>query len=190
MTTREIAASIQGVAGSTARAAGAMENVVQVADRAGDASRNILSEATEIHTEAEKLQREVEQFLSSVTVRSERRRFERISGSGAKAKLRLGGPASIEVPIQDLSRSGVALRHAGPVTLETEAELDLPDAGGPVSGKVIRVATGVVGIAFSTDAGTLARVDRCLERLAGVSKAAEVMTNGDKLAGGSPPPYP
>ena len=66
VTTREIASSIQGVAGSTAQAAQAMEHVVQVADQAGDASRNILSEAAEIGSEAEKLRREVEQFLNAV----------------------------------------------------------------------------------------------------------------------------
>jgi methyl-accepting chemotaxis protein len=173
VTTREIASSIQGVAGSTARAAHAMENVVRVADQAGDASRNILSEATEIGSESEKLRREVEQFLNAVQNDSgERRRFKRIAAHGVTAMLRLPGAAAVNATILDLSRTGVALRHPGTAAVGRDVEVELPDAGGPVTGRVIRAADGVVALTFSQDAATLVRIDRALASLSAVRKAA------------------
>ncbi|HEY0185367.1 MAG TPA: methyl-accepting chemotaxis protein [Rhodopila sp.] len=172
-TTREIASSIQGVAGSTAQAAQAMGHVVQVADEAGDASRNILGEATEIGTASERLRREVEEFLTIVQTDSgERRRFERIAGKGLSATMRLAGAPAVTALIQDLSRGGMALRHAGTIAVGREVEVDLPDAGGPVTGHVSRSADGVVAIAFNEDKATLGRVDRALASLSAVRTAA------------------
>ncbi len=106
-TTREIAASIEGVAGSTAQAAQAMGHVVEVADRAGDTSRNILADAGQVGTEATKLRREVEAFLVAVQTDSgERRRFERIAGNGVVATLTMPGAAPVKAVIHDLSRNG------------------------------------------------------------------------------------
>ena len=112
-TTREIASSIQGVAGSTAQAAQAMGHVLQVADQAGEASRNILTEASEIGSESETPRREVEAFLQAVNTDSgERRRFERIAGSGVTAMLRLPGAAATKVVVDGLSETGVGLNSA------------------------------------------------------------------------------
>jgi methyl-accepting chemotaxis protein len=173
VTTREIASSIQGVAGSTAQAAQAMENVVRVADRAGEASRNILTDAADIGSQAEKLRREVEQFLGAVqNDTGERRRFERMPGKGVTAMLRLPGAAPAKAVIQDISRSGIALRHGGTISVGRDVEVDLPDAGGPVTGRVIRAADGAVALAFSDDAAILARIDRALAKLSGVRQAA------------------
>ena len=174
VTTREIASSIQGVTESTVQAAQAMESVVQVADRAGDASRNILQEATEIGTEAEKLRREVEHFLHAVeTDAGERRRFERISGKGVSATLRLSGMKPVTTIIHDISKSGVALSHGGAATVGQTVEVDLPDAGGPVTGRVARVVgDGVIAISFNEEPSMLARVDRTLASLSGTRKAA------------------
>jgi methyl-accepting chemotaxis protein len=173
VTTREIAFSIQGVAGSTAQAAQAMENVVQVADRAGDASRTILNDATEIGAESEKLRQEVEQFLSAVkTDTGERRGFERISGKGVTATLRLPGTAAVKAVILDLSHSGMALRHSGTVAVGRDVEIDLPDAGGPVTGRVNRAGDGVVAITFKADQATPGRIDRALASLSAARNAA------------------
>jgi methyl-accepting chemotaxis protein len=173
VTTREIASSIQGVAGSTAQAAQAMGHVVQVADQSGDASRKILSEAAEISSESEKLRLEVEQFLNAVqSDTGERRRFERIAGNGVTAILRLPGKPAAKVIIGDLSRGGVALRHSGAVEVGWDAEVDLPEAGGPVTGRIVRVERGAVSIAFSDTPATLARVDRSLASLSEARKAA------------------
>jgi methyl-accepting chemotaxis protein len=173
VTTREIASSIQGVAGSTAQSAHAMENVVQVADRAGNASRNILGEASQIGTESEKLRREVEAFLQAVQTDSgERRRFERIAGNGVSATLRIPGTAAAKAVVHDLSRSGAALRYATPVPVGRDVEVDLPDAGGPVSGRVVRSGDGIVAIAFGEAPSMLARIDKALASLSAHRDAA------------------
>jgi methyl-accepting chemotaxis protein len=173
VTTREIASSIQGVAGSTAQAAQAMEHVVEVADRAGEASRNILSDSSEIGAAADKLRGEVEQFLDAVQNDSgERRRFERIAGNGVTATLRAPGMAPIKAVIHDFSRTGVALRHGGPVAAGKDVEIDLPDAGGSVTGRVVRAADGLVAIAFSEDSSMVARIERSLMSLSAPLKAA------------------
>jgi len=49
---------------------------------------------------------------------------------------------------------------------------DLPDAGGPLAGRVIRCADGVVAIAFVETPAMLAPVDRALASLTGERKAA------------------
>jgi methyl-accepting chemotaxis protein len=173
VTTREIASSIEGVAGSTAQAAQAMVHVVEVADQAGEASRKILSEAAEISSESEKLRLEVEQFLKAVqSDTGERRRFERIAGNGVAATLRLPGKTAMKATISDLSRGGVALRHSGAVEVGWDVEVDLPEAGGPVTGRVVRVEGGLVSIAFSDTPAMLVRVDRSLASLSAARKAA------------------
>ncbi len=167
VTVREIASSIQGVAGSTAQAAEAMGHVVEGADLAGGVSRNILAEANGIGSEAERLRQEVEQFLKSVQADShERRRFERISGRGVTATLQVNGATISRMVIQDISQSGIALRHAGVVPLGHEVEVDLPDAGGSVSGRVMRSGAGVLALAFSEDGTTFARLERALASVA------------------------
>ena len=173
VTTREIASSIQGVAGSTAHAAKAMESVVQVADQAGDASRHILSEANEISAELEKLRHEVEEFLHLVqTDTGDRRRFERIAGNSTTATLRLPGIAPAKAVITDISRSGIALRHCGQLAVGQDVEVDLTDAGGPITGRVIRAVDGAVAIAFNDAPSMLGRIDRALASLSARREAA------------------
>jgi len=170
VTTREIASSIQGVAGSTAQAMG---HVVEVADQASEASSSILGEVAEISSASEKLCLEVEQFLSAVqSDTGERRRFERIAGNGVTAMLRLTGKPAVNLIIGDLSRAGVALRHDGAMEVGQTVEVDLPEAGGPVKGRVIRVERGVVSVAFSDDPAMLVRIDRSLAGLSVARKAA------------------
>ena len=174
VTTREIASSIQGVNESTVQAAQAMESVVQAADRAGDVSRTILQEATEIGTEAAKLRLEVEQFLNAVqTDAGERRRFERISGKGVSATLQLAGTNAVKTVIHDISKSGVALSYGGMVKIGQSVGVDLPDAGGAVTGQIVRiVGNGVIGISFSEEPSMVARIERALASLSGIKQAA------------------
>jgi methyl-accepting chemotaxis protein len=68
-TTREIASSVQAVSGATAQTAQAMEHVVDVAEDAGNTSRDVLSGAANIGHEAENLRSEIDQFL--VAIRAE-----------------------------------------------------------------------------------------------------------------------
>jgi hypothetical protein len=172
-TTREIASAIQAVAGSTAQAAQAMGHVVQVADQAGGASRNILNEATEIGSESERLRREVEGFLQAVhTDSGERRRLERIAGNGVTVTFRLPGAVAAKAVIRDISRAGIALRYSGSATGGRDVEVDLPDAGGPVTGRIIRVVDGVMAITFSDTPAMLTRIDRALASLSARREAA------------------
>jgi len=173
-TTREIAASIQGVSRSTTQASQAMESVVAGADRAGDESRNILAIATEIGSEAGRLRDEVEQFLHTVqNDAGERRRAERLDSGGTSATIRRPGSPDIKAVVKDLSRSGVALRHAGSLGVGQSVEVDLPGAGGPVAANVVREKDGIAALNFDEDPVMLSRIDRALSSLsAGLAAAA------------------
>jgi methyl-accepting chemotaxis protein len=172
-TTREIAGNIQAVAGSTAQTAHAMENLVAVADTAGEASQKILAESVQIGGETATLNREIEQFLAAVKNDSvDRRRSERIVSNGITAMLRLPNAAPVRAAIQDLSRTGIALTYGAAVAVGLEVEVDLPDAGGPIKGLVVRGEGGVIGIDFNQDHATLGRIDRVLAGLASTAAAA------------------
>jgi methyl-accepting chemotaxis protein len=172
-TTREIAGSIQAVAGSTAQTAQAMKNLVAVADTAGEASRKILTDSVQIGSETNTLHTEIEQFLDAVkNDTGDRRRSERIAGRGITAMLRLPNAVPVRAAIQNLSRNGIALTHTASIAEGSEVEIDLPDAGGPIKGCVVRAAGGVIGINFNQDNATLARIDRVLAALADTKAAA------------------
>lgn len=173
-TTREIAASVQGVSRSTTQAAQAMESVVEVADRAGDESRNILTIAAEAGSEASRLRDEVEHFLHAVkNDASDRRHAERLQSPGVMATIRRPGAATMTVPVKDISRSGVALRHPVSLGIGQPVELEMRGSGGPIVGHVAREAGGVVAIHFSEDPIMVDRIDRVLSTLsAGLSNVA------------------
>ena len=172
VTTREIAASIQAVSGATAQTAQAMAHVVEVADAAGSASRDVQSGATEIGREADTLRGKVDSFLAAVRSDSgERRREERLAGNGVTAMLRVPGRDAVRVTVKDLSRSGVAV-HGASVPMGTAVAIELPDAGGAVQGQVIRAEGGIVALAFTDDAATRGRVDRALATLSSARAAA------------------
>jgi hypothetical protein len=78
----------------------------------------------------------------------------------------------VKLVIGDLSPGGVGLRHGGAMEVGQDAEVDLPEADGPVTGRVIRVERGIVSIAFRDDPAMLARVDRALASLSSARKAA------------------
>ncbi len=144
-----------------------MESVVQLADRAGDATRSILTVASEIGGEAGRLRGEVEQFLGMVhTDAGERRRAERLEGGGIVAMVRPPGSAAITAAIRDLSHTDVALQHSGSFPVGQDLEIDLPEAAGPVMGRVVSHEGGILAIQFRDDAVMLARIGRALSSLA------------------------
>ncbi len=86
LTTREIATRIKAVSGATEQSTEAMGEVVEVAGKAGSASREVFSGIAGIGKEADVLRAEVEQFLVMVRTDSdERRRFERLTVHGGRA---------------------------------------------------------------------------------------------------------
>jgi hypothetical protein len=56
--------------------------------------------------------------------------------------------SAVKLVIGDLSPGGVGLRHGGAMEVGQDAEVDLPEADGPVTGRVIRVERGIVSIAL------------------------------------------
>jgi methyl-accepting chemotaxis protein len=168
VTTREIAGSVQAVSGATAASAGAMEHVVGVADSAGDASRDVLAASGEIGREAETLRVEVDQFLTAVRDDSdsaERRRYERIDGKGAVARLQAAGRTT-EVGVRNISRGGALLDCDWSLAAGTPFEIELRGAGGSVTGRVVRCDKGGLAVVFNSDPATVARIDRVLDSLA------------------------
>ncbi|HEY1413983.1 MAG TPA: PilZ domain-containing protein, partial [Rhodopila sp.] len=100
------------------------------------------------------------------------RRFERIATNNVTATLRVPGAAPAKAFVRDISRSGIALRHDGPVAAGREVEIDLPDAGGAVSGRVIRAEGGILAITFNDAPAMLVRIDRALANLSSSREAA------------------
>jgi len=172
-TTHEIAASVQSVTAATGQTAQAMAHLVAVADNAGDASRHVQAGSTGIGREADTLKSQVEQFLEAVrSGNDERRRFERQQANGASAELRAPGQIATRAAINDMSRGGVALRYQGVLPAGSEVAIDLPGAGGALTGRVVRAADGILAVAFAEDAATLARVDRAIATLTAARSAA------------------
>jgi methyl-accepting chemotaxis protein len=162
-TTREIAANVQTVAAAGHQTATAMQQVVGGSDEAGSVSQQVLEAAGSIGQEAEKLRDEVDQFFTALRDETgNRRRYERIPGNGAMATLAAYGRAATSCVIQDLSRGGAALACDWPLRAGTEVTVELPGAGGAVSGRAVRSDGGVLAVLFRQDAESLARLDRVL----------------------------
>ena len=81
-----------------------------------------------------------------------------------------GGLVGIELPSGVGDAVGAAL------------EVSLPNAGGNVSGRVVRCDGREVGIVFNSDPANIARIDRALDGLAALAKAAN--SSGDSRASG------
>jgi methyl-accepting chemotaxis protein len=172
-TTRSIAASVHVVSGTTDQTAHAMQEVVGVADTAGTVSDQVLQAAAMIGREAETLRAEVGQFLTAVRDETgERRRYERIAGGGAMVVLRTAGREAARVALEDVSRGGAAVRCDWVLPAGTEASLELPQAGGPVSGRVVRASEGMLALVFRQDNESSARVDRAVAALQQARAAA------------------
>ena len=167
-TTKEIAASVQAVSGTTAGTATAMEHVVIVADNAGKISRDVLDGAAEIGHEAETLRSEVGHFLTAVRdeANGERRRYERISVHGVTVGLQAKGHPAEHVAVRNMSRGGAALACGWTVPVGTPVEVELPGGEGWVSARTVRSGNGEIGLVFSAEPTALARIDRTLASLA------------------------
>jgi methyl-accepting chemotaxis protein len=172
-TTRDIATSVQAVSGATIRSAQAMGHVVVVADQAGTASKGVLEGAAEIGQEATTLRTQVDRFLEAVRNDSgERRRFERIDGGNIRATLHLPGRNAASARVRDISAGGVALDCDERVAHGLEVSLELPAAGGAVTGTVIRSDGTTLALAFDEDEATRARVRRAIGALGNAEQAA------------------
>jgi methyl-accepting chemotaxis protein len=165
-TAREIAANVQAVTTATVRSAQAMGHVVVVADEAGSASREVIAGAVDIGHESETLRTQVDRFLAAVRDDSgDRRRTARAAGGNINVTLRLPGQNTVSVAVQNISSDGIALVCATRIPVGTAVSVELPEAGGAVTGKVSRAEGGTLAIAFHRDAENRARVERAVHAL-------------------------
>lgn len=172
VTTREIAVSVQAISGATAQTAQAMGQMVGVAEGVGDNSRDVLAGAASIRHEAENLRGEVDHFLAAIrTDANDRRRYERVPGNGAQVIFRAAGRDG-RVALGDLSRGGALLRCDWSLGAGAAVEIELPNGGGNVTGRVVRSDGQEVGLVFGGDPATLASIDRALDALAALPAAA------------------
>ncbi len=172
-TTREIATSVQAVSQATGETNRSMERVVDVADGAGGASRDVLSGAGDISQEAETLRAEVERFLGNVrSDMGERRDYERVSGRSEAVTLRTQGRPAAHAKLTNLSRSGAAIASDWTLAPGTMVEIDLPEGAGMVAARAVRSSDGEISLVFRADPEMLAHVDRALDHLTGVRHAA------------------
>ena len=173
VTTRELAGSVQAVAQSTGQTAHSMEDVVGVANQAGGVSRDVLAAADSIGHESQNLRSEVTNFLAVLRDASqERRRYQRVSANGAPAVLLVPGRDPIRTALRDLSRGGAALLCDLPLAAGTEVSVELPDAGQAVVARVIRSGAGFLAVSFHQDPAALTQIDRALEAVARIRRAA------------------
>ncbi|MDR3538928.1 MAG: methyl-accepting chemotaxis protein [Acetobacteraceae bacterium] len=167
--TREIASSVQTVTLGAEQTAQSMHDVSGTAVQADGSSKHVLKASEQLGETARTLQGEVDQFLRAMADDHEedRRRYERIPGNGAKAKLVVAGQPETDAVIENISRGGVALLTPVTASAGSEIQVTLPDAGGPVMARVVRAADGRLALCFRQDTATLGRVDRTLDRIGG-----------------------
>ena len=171
-TMREIASNVQAVSSMTTATASAMAHVVEVADGATSASREVMAGSGEIGREAETLRVEVDQFLVAVRDETgERRKYERVEGNGAKATMRAAGKTTQAV-LRDMSRGGALLECNWSLPAGSPVELDLPATTASVKARVVRAGNDGFAVVFTSDPVAVAHIDRALEAIGGRRDAA------------------
>ncbi|MFL6116764.1 MAG: methyl-accepting chemotaxis protein [Catenulispora sp.] len=165
--TQAIGQSVQTVSAATAEAEKAVQSVRVIASQTDAAGSSVLATADEVGRVADTLRIEVTDFLEAMCRHdSDRRAYERLPGSGAKATVRLRGAAPIEAVVRDVSRGGVALLCTLSAQPGAEVGLELPP-GSKVSGRVVRHSDGCLVVAFHQSMQNLAAIDRTLAAFGG-----------------------
>lgn len=164
--TREIAAKVQQVVGSSQQAVQAMIGAGQLADRSDDAGRRVLDAAREVEQEARTLGSELDAFLVAMRDMQERRKYERIAGAGAPVRLS-GSRGEAEARIADIGRGGVSLHGAlAGMPHGAAVRIQLPATATPVAARLVRHIPDGAAFAFRQDPESLALIDRALEAIA------------------------
>jgi methyl-accepting chemotaxis protein len=166
VTAREIATNVQAVSAATHQAVHAMTEVVEAADETDRVSRTVLDGATSIGHEATSIHGEIDQFLVAVhDDTGDRRRHERVAGNGAEVLVRIAGQPDRSAVLHDLSEGGANVNGAWQAQVGQEVELDLPNGGGGVAGRVVRCDAEGLALAFRQDRTTVESVVRALAAL-------------------------
>jgi methyl-accepting chemotaxis protein len=166
--TRGIVESVQAVTSATQQAARAMHDASAMSETASHTSDRVLQVAVEFRDTAETLDGEIKHFLDAManTAEQDRRRYERIPGHGAEARLQMSGQADVRLEIIDVSRSGMALRHTAKLDRGAEVRVELPGATAAVLARVVRADGKTIALAFRQDPAALAQLDRVLDGIA------------------------
>ncbi|MGD0105854.1 MAG: methyl-accepting chemotaxis protein [Rhodopila sp.] len=172
--TQSVAHNIKTGSSTTEVSAREMAEMISNANvQAITSSESMMFGVTDIGQEVERLREVVDGFIKQVAEdMSERRRFERIDGQGASATLVLPGQEAIQTTVKDLSQGGIALRTSIAVEAGSSIAVELPGAGGTVTGKAIRFANDTLSIEFSDDPATRSRVESAFEALTKAALAA------------------
>jgi methyl-accepting chemotaxis protein len=173
-TTREIAASTQAIAMAGERSAAALVEVASITEATGEMSFEVLKASQEIGTVAVTLGNEVKHFLSAMSSDDGfRRRFERIPGNGQQATLVAPGHAERTALVKDISVGGAALQAQWSGNPGDELNILLADFTAPVGARIVRVADGVLAVAFFQDPATQARVTSAMQHCAAAGPLRE-----------------
>jgi methyl-accepting chemotaxis protein len=162
--TRDIAASVQTVTAATQDATKAMQEVSTISESTDAASGKVLAGAGDVGRDADTLRAEVTQFLQAManTSDEDRRRYERISGNGARAVLHPRGQPDLTVEIGNISRGGMSVRCDWWVDAGTEVPLNLPGTKALIVARTVRSQDGMLALAFRQDEAMLRSVDQAL----------------------------
>jgi methyl-accepting chemotaxis protein len=173
VTTREIAANVQTVSAATHEAARAMAEVVGAANEADRVSRTVLDGVADIGREATSMRTEVDHFL--VAVRNDtddRRRHEQVPGNGAMVVIRVARQADRPAVLHEISPGGATVLGEWRLPAGHEIEIELPNGGGVVAGRVVRCDGGRFAAVFRQDDVTADRVQRAMDRIVRLPAAA------------------
>jgi methyl-accepting chemotaxis protein len=161
---REIATTVQTISRRTEDATASMRNVARAAEEATGTSQSMLGVANDVARVSGALRTEVDQFLLAMrTDESERRRYERVPGGGARAVLRPRGGQELAVVVDDIGRGGIGLQCDLALEPGDEVDVILSCADGPIGGRVARARNGLLGISFAQDPAMIARADRMMD---------------------------
>jgi methyl-accepting chemotaxis protein len=172
--TREIAMNVQTANSRAQGATSAMQAVLRATENADTASQKVAGAAEAVGATSSTLQSEVKHFLSAMSTgrEDERRRFERVPGNGATAKLVAPGHAPANIPIKDISQGGVALLCDWSLPAGQDVALDLPGGECGVPARVLSCQGQTVSLIFRQDAETSLRADRAVMAVAAARLAA------------------
>ncbi|TPG58082.1 HAMP domain-containing protein [Roseomonas nepalensis] len=167
--TREIAQRVHGVAASTETSTRAMRGAAGAAERSGEANQVVRRTAEGVARLTGTLREEVDHFLAAMRngERSgERRRYERVPGRDARARLRCEVHGAAEGRIVDISFGGAAIECAWPCDVGAEILVGLPGGGEPVPARAVGGRDGVLALSFRQDPEALAGIGRALDAIA------------------------
>lgn len=164
--TQEIASQVQTVSLATDSATRAMREVSLQAGESELRSRSVLATADQVANVAATLRAEVNDFLNAARAgweNGDRRRYERISGAGFRARLSCSTYGRGEGQIDNISLGGILVAVEWPCDVGAEILVSLPGVDGDVGGRIVDSVDNRLQIAFRQDPVTLAKVGRTLD---------------------------